>query len=194
VPRSCIAPVLLALTLAVSGCGGGGDSEKKADSSSTQTNGSVNQDAPPPGKPREPKEAKGARQEAAEKKQQARELKDLKKEDRKFDRSFQETSFERLVNDLPIREPPLYVAQYISGDGHKIYTAVEPKRFCKMSAAEKKKAVESFFTTADRSFRAANVKDFQQVVTPLSDSIDKLPALATARRGAVALTSRGRGC
>ena len=179
--RSWIAPGLLALTLAVSGCGGGGDSEKKADSSSTQT-------------PRQPKEAKGARQEAADKKQQARELKDLKKDDRKFDQSFEETSFERLVNNLPIGKPPLYVAQYISGDGHKLYTAVERKRFCKMSAAERKKAVESFFDTADRSFRRANVTDFQQVVTPLSDSIDKLPALATARQGAVALTSRGRSC
>ena len=121
-------------------------------------------------------------------------MKALKKEDRKFDKSFKETSFERLVNKLPIQKPPLYVAQYISGDGHKLYTAVDRKRFCKLPAAERKKAVESFFNTADASFRRANVKDFEQVVTPLSDTIDKLPALATARQGAVTLTSRGRSC
>lgn len=188
--RSWIALTVLALALALSSCGGGGDSEN--DSSSTQTNGAENQDKPP-GKARPPKEAKGARQEAADKKQQARELKALK-EDRNFDKSFKETSFERLVNKLPIQKPPLYVAQYISGDGHKLYTAVDRKRFCKLSAAAKKKAVESFFNTADASLRRADVKDFEQVVTPLSDKIDKLPALATARQGAVTLTSLGRGC
>ena len=190
--RSWIALALLALAVALSSCGGGGDSEKKADSSSTQTN-AENQDKPP-GKLRPPNEAKGAKQEAAEKKEEKRDLEALKKEDRKFDESFKESSFERLVGKLPIQKPPLYVAQYISGDGHKLYTAVERKRFCKMSAAEKKKAVESFFETADASFRRGNVKDFEQVVTPLSDTIDKLPALATARQGTVTLTSLGRSC
>jgi len=184
---------LLALALALSSCGGGGDSAKKADSSTTQTNLSENQDRPH-GKPPPPKEAGRAKQEAADKKQQARELEALKKEDKKFDRSFKETSFERLVNKLPIQKPPLYVAQYISGDGHKLYTAVDRKRFCKMPAGQRKKAVESFFKAADASLRRANVTDFEQVVTPLSDSIDKLPALATARKGTITLTGLGRSC
>lgn len=188
--RSWIALTLLSLTLAVGGCGGGDDSERSADSSKR----AETHETTSPGKTREPKEAKAARSEAADNKRQEQELKDQKKEDREFDRSFEESSFERLVGKLPIRKPPLYVEQYITGDGHKLYTAVDRKRFCKMTAAAREKAVASFFRTADRSFRRGKVDDFEMVVTPLSDTIDKLPALATARRGKVSLTSRGRSC
>lgn len=192
-PRLAIAITLLALSFAVSGCGGDDDAADKPGSSSTATT-EAKEDTRPPGKVRPPKEAKAARAEAAEEEQAAREFKDLRQEDREFDRSFRETSFEGLVGKLPIGKPPLYVEQYITGEGHKLYTAVRRKRFCKLPAAGREKAVASFFQSADRVFRRAKVKDFEQVVTPLSETIEKLPALATARRNRVSLTSRGRDC
>lgn len=193
-PRSWIALTLLALTLAVSGCEGEDDSEKKADSPGARAETAQKEDARRPGKSRKPREAAAARREAADAKRQERELKDLEREDREFDRSFKDTPFERLVNKLPIREPSLYVEQYITGDGHKLYTAVDRRRFCKTSREGREQAVGSFFRAADRSFRRAGVKDLEQVVTPVSETLDKLPALAIARRGSVSLTSLGRSC
>lgn len=188
-PRLWLALTLLALALAVSGCSDD-DPEQRAASTPTPTDKERTRTS---GKARAPKERAAARREAAEEREQVRELKELE-EDREFDRSFEESTFERLVGRLPIRRPPLFVEQYISGEGHKVYTAVDRKRFCRTSADERERAVASFFAAANRSFRRANVNDFEQVVTPLSDTIDKLPALATARRSSVELTRLGRDC
>ena len=115
-------------------------------------------------------------------------------EDRKLDRSFAETPFEKIVSGLPIREPPLFVEQYITSKGSStVYTAVAPKRFfCGRSPARRKAAVSAFYREADKLFRRGDVDDFVQVVTPIAVTTEELPALAVARNGSVALTKRGR--
>jgi hypothetical protein len=117
-----------------------------------------------------------------------------RKEDREFDRAFNETRFEKILAELPIRKPPLFVEQYItSGGSSTVYTAVAPKRFfCGRSAARRKAAVSAFYRDADRLFRRRGVEDFAMVVTPVTETIESLPALATGRDGKVSLTRRGR--
>lgn len=188
-----VAIAVLALLLGVSGCSGDddgdGDGENKAGASTSTTGDRPERRRPPP-----PAERDDARREAADARQQERELKDLEEDDREFEESFNETPFERAVHKLPVRNPPLYVEQYITGEGHKVYTAVDEKRFCKLSAARRKAAVSSFYRAADRSVRRAGVKDFVQVVTPLAATTDNLPALATGKGGKVSLSRRGRSC
>jgi hypothetical protein len=182
VPRRLIVLTLLAIALGLAACGGDDSSDDKTAASTTAQ------------KKRPPTEAEAARREAQDEKAQQEELKKEKESDEDFDRSFSESSFERLVGKLPLKAPPLYVQQYITGDGHKLYTAVERQRFCTLSPAKREAAVTASYKSADKSFRAAGVKDFEQVVTPLSDSIENLPALATASAGTVKLTARGRAC
>ena len=123
-----------------------------------------------------------------------REASQDRKEDRKFDRAFDETAFEKLVADLPIRKPPLFVEQYITSRGSStVYTAVATKRFfCGRSAARRKAAVSAFYRDADRVFRRGGVKNFVQIVTPIAETTERLPALAVGRDGKVSLTKRGR--
>lgn len=186
-----VAIAILGLALGASGCSGDDDDGEKKAGASTTTTG----DRPARPRPRPPTERDDARREAADAKQQERELKDLKEDDREFEESFKETPFERAVHKLPVRKPPLYVEQYIvTGEGHKVFTGVNEKRFCRQSAAKRQAAVSSFYRAADRSLRAAGVKDFVQVVTPLAATADNLPALATGRAGKVSLSRRGRSC
>ena len=176
---------LLALALGASGCNGD-DPEKESGRSTATTRDRAK--APPP------RERDEALREAEEAQQQERELKDLEQDDKELEESFEGTPFERAIQKLPIRRPPLYVEQYITGEGHKVYTAVAERRFCRMSAARREAAVTSFYKAADRSLRRAGVKDFVQVVTPLAATTEELPALATGRAGKVSLSRRGRGC
>lgn len=126
--------------------------------------------------------------------QRAREREADQKADREFDKDFEESAFDKLVVKLPIRRPPLYVQQYITGTGgHRVYTAVDRRRFlCRMTPAQRRKAVADFFRAADTTMRAGGVDDFVQVVTVTTQTAQNLPALAEARRGSVKLTARGR--
>lgn len=183
-----VAIAILALVPGAVGCGGDdGDGEKKTGASNSTTGDRP--ERPPP-----PAERDDARREAADARQQERELKDLKKDDRKFEEAFKQTPFERAVYKLPVRKPPLYVEQYITGEGHKLYTGVDEKRFCRLSVAKRQAAVSSFYRAAYRSLRAAGVKDFVQVVTPPAATAENLPALATGEAGKVSLSRRGRSC
>ena len=130
-----------------------------------------------------------------ERRARAREAAQDRREDRKFDKAFSETAFERIVAQLPVRKAPLFVEQYITSQGSStVYTAVDPKRFfCGRSTARRKAAVTAFHRDADKLFRRKGVKNFAQVVTPLAETAESLPALATARGGTVKLTKRGRG-
>ena len=117
-----------------------------------------------------------------------------RKEDREFDRGFRETRFEKIVGRLPIRKPPLFVEQYITSSGSStVYAAVAPRRFfCGRPPARRTAAVRSFYRDADRLFRRGGVEDFALVVTPIAETTESLPALATGRDGRVSLSRRGR--
>lgn len=185
--RPCLLLLLLTLALLVAGCG---DDDDSGDAASTQTGkDEIRRAKTAPN----PKEVAGARQERADEKRQKQEEQDLE-DDEEFDKAFEDTPFDRVVDKLPIRKPPLHVQQYISGDGHKLYAAVSRKRFCALSAARRNSAVGSFFDDADRTFRRGGIDDLELVVTPLAETLDKLPPLATASGKTVKLTSRGRDC
>jgi hypothetical protein len=119
---------------------------------------------------------------------------DVRKRREQFDQNFKQTPFEKLISELPIRKPPLYVEQYITNPGsHKLYTAVARKRFfCTLTPGQRALAVQVFYRDASKVFRAGGVKDFVQVVTPLAETTERLPALAVARHGSVQLTGLGR--
>ena len=123
-----------------------------------------------------------------------RETAEDRKQDRAFEREFKGTPLERVVSELPIRKPPLFVEQYITSKGSStVYTAVDPKRFmCGVSLARRRAAVTAFYRDADRRLRGAGVKGFVQVVTPVAETTARLPALAIGRGGSVSLTARGR--
>ena len=185
--RPCIALIPLALALGLAGCSGDDDSGEKAGAGTTTDEVRRARTAP------EGRDQAGARREAEEEKQRKRDLESLE-DDRGFDRGFEDTPFDRLVDKLPLKEAPLHVQQYITGDGHKVYAAVSRKQFCGLSAARRQRAVESYFESANRTFRRAKVDDLEIAVTPASETLDKLPELATARGDTVTLTRLGRSC
>lgn len=194
--RPIIVAALIGLTIAALGipsaCGGDDDSSKGAATTTAPEPNVAKSEDPPKGGA-----APGPTDEELQ--QDVREQEREREEDRKFDESFRESPFDKLVNKLPIREPPLYVEQYITTTGsHTIYTAVDRKRFlCDLNARQRGKAVAGFYRSADRVFRSGGVNDFVQVVTPATPTREELPALATARKGSVSLTKLGRdsdGC
>jgi len=135
-----------------------------------------------------------ASQEAESRREEQREIERMRREDREFERAFKETPYDKLLGRLPIREPPLYVEQYITVEGgrHKVYTAVSRKRFCRVSPTQRQAAVEAFYRDADALFRRNGISDFVQVVTPVSQTAETFPALAVGRNGSASLTRRGR--
>lgn len=204
---------LLATLVAVVAIGCGGDDENGSEGERAATSPTVTDRAQKPDtRERRERAAKNGRRgskkgrgtvekrpsKAERRQERARERREAerdRKEDREFDRAFRQTAFEKLVGQLPVRKPPLYVEQYITEQkSHRIYTAVDPKRFfCGKTPARRKSAVSAFYRDASRSFRRRGIDDFVQVVTPLAETVDNLPALAVAREGSVSLTRRGRG-
>jgi len=186
-PRAISTLAVLALAVAVPGCGGEDDPAKRTEGGQAPQAGEQNG-------PEESRQAK-ARRLARDRQDQEREREQLEKEEREFDEAFKKSSFDKLLEKLPIRAPPLYVEQYITTENsHKVYTAVDPKRFlCKLTPREREKAVAGFYRSANEVFRGGGVEDFVQVVTPTAETTEKLPALATAGKGSVSLTKRGRG-
>lgn len=201
-PRAALALAMLAAAFAA-GCGGddeGGDGASTAGTTSTGVTTAQAQDSRTLEKQAEDRKKQDAKKKKAAKEDLKQEQEAAKKEaardraeDRKFDEAFEETPVEKVLSGLPLRKSPLYVQQYLTTEGsHKVYTAVDPKRFCAATQARRKAAVTTFYRSADKRFRAAGIDDFAQVVTPVSQSTDKLPALATAGKGTVRLTARGR--
>ena len=117
-----------------------------------------------------------------------------RKENQEFDRAFNETPFERLLSELPLREPPLYVRQLLMFDGsHTVHTRVARHRFlCDTTPSDRRAAVAAYYREADQSFRRNGIDDFVQIVSPLTQTAETLPALAVARPGWVILTRVGR--
>jgi hypothetical protein len=62
-----------------------------------------------------------------------------------------------------------------------------------MTPRQRKRAVADYYRAADEVLRGEGVDDFVQVVTPLAQTTEKLPALATGNNRLVSLTRLGRG-
>lgn len=142
--------------------------------------------------------------------------------DRAFDTRFQKTPFDRVVDELPRREPPLHVLQWVLTDRspslgtraeregfyrlsrraqaqwlvpkleHKLYARVDEKQFYAMSESARAAAVEAFYRDAEKLFAQAGIRDFVLVVTPLTETLEQLPELAVGRAGSASLTLLGR--
>lgn len=119
-------------------------------------------------------------------------------EEQKFDDPFRRTRFDRLIAKLPIRKPPLLRGAIHHHQRHKLYTAVNRKRFrCDLDVVQRKQAVADFYRTATKVFREGGVDDLVQVVTPASQTTEELPVIAMARDGSLPLTRLERardGC
>lgn len=199
---SLLVAIAIAAAAVFSGCGGEDDSPDEA--GSPPATGTA-PERPQGGRGQErsgggerAKERGKESTEAESRRLETRERREDRKDDKafeKFDEDFEETPFEKLIAKLPVRKPPLFVEQYITTEGsHKVYTAVDEKRFlCELTPRQRKAAVSAFNRSANRVFRGAGVKDFVQVVTPLAETTEELPALAIARNGSVSITVRGRG-
>ena len=200
--RFCLVSLV---ALLAAGCSGD-DEESGNEKASTNAETAPVTKPEPRGKTADKRRRRGAKRTPAKKKLSKAELEKERralkreaardrKEDREFDRGFEETPFEKLVSRLPVRKPPLFVEQYITSRGSStVYTAVAPRRFfCGRSRARRRDAVASFYRDADRLFRRGGVDDFALVVTPIAETTESLPALATGRDGKVSLTRRGRG-
>lgn len=142
--------------------------------------------------------------------------------DRAFDTRFQKTPFDRVVDKLPLREPPLHVLQWVLTDRsltldtraererfyrlperaqaqwlvpkveHKLYARVDEKQFYAMSESARAAAVEAFYRDAEKLFQQAGIRDFVLVVAPLTETLEQLPELAVGRGGSASLTLLGR--
>ena len=142
--------------------------------------------------------------------------------DAAFDKLFEKTALDRVVDELPFREPPLNVRQWVFTDRsptldtiaarrrfyrmsareqlrlltpkleHTLYARVDEKQFYALSEQAREAAVRTFYRAADALFRKAGIRDFVLVVSPLTESVDKLPALAVGRDGTATLTLLGR--
>lgn len=142
--------------------------------------------------------------------------------DRAFDTRFQKTPFDRVVDKLPLRAPPLHVLQWVLTDRspildtrakrerfyrlseraqaqwlvpkleHKLYARVDEKQFYAMSESARAAAVKAFYRDAEKLFRQAGIRDFVLVVTPLTETLEQLPELAVGRAGSASLTLLGR--
>lgn len=203
-----LALALVAL-IGAAGCGGGDDSSddvakpaKTATAPEAEALGKAERERRIAAAKKERAQKNGKKPKHESKAERAREAREIEKEraqdrkvDREFDKGFEETAFDKLIDKLPIRKPPLYVEQYITdGKTHKLFTAVNRKRFfCKLNPRQRGRAVEGFYREAEKVMRAGGVKDFVQVVTVTAETVEELPALATARNGSVALTRLGRG-
>ena len=201
-----LAVLLAAVAVSAAGCGGSAETQAPSSAGSSKSTRDQRETArsltgrPSPRNHREHLEraarsADPKRRRTATKKLDELDRKRQRADDRKFDQAFKPTPFGKLVDRLAIRKPPLYVEQYVEIEGsHKLYTAVEPKRFfCGRSPSRRKAAVRMFYSDASRLFSRNGFSDFVQVVTPVSETAEKLPALAVGREGSVSLTSRGKG-
>ena len=129
---------------------------------------------------------------------------------RAFDERFQEDSVQRRGDALPLRTPPLRVLQWVTTDRaptldtraqrerfyhlteraqaqrlipqleHKLYARVDQDRFYAMPKSTRATAVQAFYRTAEKLFAQHGIRDFVLVVTPLTETLQQLPASPSA--------------
>ena len=142
--------------------------------------------------------------------------------DRAIDERFRKTPFDKAIDQLPLREPPLRVVQWVTTDRsptldtrtererfyrlsereqarwliprpeHKLYARVNQDQFYAMPERERASAVRAFYRDARKAFEDKGIRDFVLVVTPLTETLEQLPALAVGRDGSASLTLLGR--
>jgi len=143
-------------------------------------------------------------------------------QDRAFDALFKNTLFDHAIDQLPLRRAPLDVRQWVTIDPsyrldtvgqrkrfyrmsereqagllirkpkHTLYARVDAERFYGMSERARAAAVRSFYRDAQKVFESQGIGDLVLVVTPLTETVGDLPALAVGRGGSASLTLLGR--
>ncbi len=102
-------------------------------------------------------------------------------------------AFNHVLAELPIREPPLRVQQYIVDQGHDVIARPNAKDFfCGRTLADRLAVVAAFYREADKRFRARGINDFELTVAPLSSNYDTIRVLAVGKNRKVRLTRHGR--
>ena len=61
-----------------------------------------------------------------------------------------------------------------------------------MTENARAEAVKTFYRDARKVFAHARIDDFVLIVTPLTETLEHLPALAVGQNGSATLTSLGR--
>lgn len=116
-----------------------------------------------------------------------------REQDEAVEAEFAPTAFDSAVDTLPLREPPLYVRQFVLEDGsHELVVRVKPRRFlCETSAEQRVAAVRAYFTAAERIMRESGIGDFTLTVDAVRETAEVRPLAEASARG-VRLTGRGR--
>jgi len=114
--------------------------------------------------------------------------------ERSSDRGATSQDFDRAVERLDIKQPPLRVQQTIQfGKSHRLYVAVRRRYFlCTLSVPERRRAVEEFFARSRHQLEDAGVNDFSMVVTRVQSAGMNYPRWAVAGPQRIRLTQAGR--
>ena len=105
------------------------------------------------------------------------------------------SSLEQAQAELPVREPPLPIQQYILADGSHDVVARPDLRdfFCIGGPVARRAAIEAYFDRAEETFKRHGIDDFSLTIALNSDTIDDFKVLARASRArGIKLTKRGR--
>lgn len=199
------APILLAASIALAGCGTTGSAD---DAPATPTpvtgteEGSVAAGEEQLEAVDEQLQALGRRKAAAKKAGNHGEAEQLEQAMRDIERAQEEAAdaefgtddpYDKAVDTLPLGKPPLYVKQFMIDDSHELVVRIAPRRFfCDRTPEQRLTAVSEYYAQARRKMAAAGIDDFAMVVDGLRDS-GVVRALARAQGDEVSLTARGRG-
>jgi hypothetical protein len=79
---------------------------------------------------------------------------------RAFDRQFRETPFDRAIDHLPLRKPPLHVLQWVTDSpADKLQTEAQRERFYRMSQRAQDAAVAGFYRSGTHRLYARVDRD-----------------------------------
>jgi len=100
--------------------------------------------------------------------------------------------FDRAIDSLPLRLPPLRPQQIMTfdGDEDRIVVSVPMGRFCAMGIAQRRAAVAAYASIVEDRFAAHGIRGVRIVVRIPSETA-RIRALAHAADGTVTLTARG---
>lgn len=144
---------------------------------------------------------------------------------RAFNEQFRKTPFDRAIDALPLRKPPLQIEQWVTDSPpdklpsdatrerfyrtparkraaavrrfyrsapNKLYGRVDLDRWYRMSERQRERAFKAFYRQAEKQAGRHGIRDLVVVIAPLTETTERLPALAIGRDGAASLTRLGR--